>query len=54
MVQHKTWIQAWLHPGIASGTGRQINDIKENVVDDLFDCEERNLEIMGTKIGVSK
>ena len=40
IAQHKLWIQSWLHIGIRSGPGRQMDDIIKDLIDDLFHAEE--------------
>ena len=52
--QHRPWIQSWLNQGIRSGPGRQMDDIIENLMDDLFDAEENDENLLGAKIDIAK
>lgn len=54
IMQHRARIQSWLHAGIRSGPGRQMDVIIENLVDDLFDAEENDKNALGAKIDIAK
>ena len=52
--QHMGWINSWLDAGIASGPGRSIEDLVDQVVHDAQEAEEEGDEFAGVKIDLAK